>query len=81
MLAHLAPIAAGFIATAYDGHRAMAPTELAAHARLLAPTTLLPSLDDAIAEGLTRATPDTPLLITGSIYLAGEARERVLAAR
>ncbi len=73
MLAALAPVAEHFILTAYSERRAM-PVEGLAKLAAGLPHSVVPKLTDALDAGLGRATEDTPLLITGSIYTAGEAR-------
>lgn len=76
MLAHLAPRASAIVTTAYAGPRAMAPEALAALARQAAPGAWVESthdLDEALSKALPRAHAALPLLITGSIFLAGEA--------
>lgn len=77
MLRHLAPMAEHIIVTAYDGPRAMPINTLAAHAAHAAPGTpvrVAANMHEALRCALPLARPEAPLLITGSIYLAGEAR-------
>ncbi|MFM1920110.1 MAG: hypothetical protein RLZZ303_1744 [Candidatus Hydrogenedentota bacterium] len=71
MLTHLARFAEPLIVTRYEGPRAADPHGLA---EAMPGALAIPRLADAIAAGLERATPARPLLITGSIFLAGEAR-------
>ena len=75
MLAHLAPIAQEFIVTAYEGPRAMAVEELAGIARMHRETREIPRAEDAVNAALERAMPDINVLVTGSIFLAGEAKQ------
>jgi dihydrofolate synthase/folylpolyglutamate synthase len=77
MLAALKPIARHLILTEFDGKRSTPAVELAA---LLKPGTfeIKTPLSEAITRGLELATPACPLLITGSIYAAGEAREYLI---
>lgn len=77
----LAPIAARFICTEYDGPRALSCAQLAAHTAAEAPgipVESTASLLEALRSALPHATPEAPLLITGSIYLAGEARQALI---
>lgn len=75
MLAHLAPIARQFIVTAYDGPRAMPIEDLARHAQRLGATRAIPLVQDAANAALESAAVGISVLITGSIFLAGEARQ------
>lgn len=77
MLAALRPIARHLILTEFDGKRSTPVGELAA---LLEPGSfeIKTPLSEAIKRGLELATPACPLLITGSIYAAGEAREYLI---
>ena len=77
MLAALRPSARHLILTEFDGKRSTPAGELAA---LLEPGTfeIKTPLSEAIKRGLELATPACPLLITGSIYAAGEAREYLI---
>lgn len=73
MLDALRPRAKHIILTRFEGKRATPVEELAA----LLPEGSFETRQDlpaAIARGLELATADCPLLITGSIYAAGEAR-------
>lgn len=73
MVNALAPCADPLILTEFTGKRAMPLNELCAAARHH-PHQTAPNLTDAIAHGISLASADRPLLITGSIYMAGEAR-------
>jgi dihydrofolate synthase / folylpolyglutamate synthase len=73
MVRLLEPVTGQFIFTQYAGHRAMAADDLAALAA--SPGMIVPALEDALAAGIERASAERPLLVTGSIFLAGEARE------
>jgi folylpolyglutamate synthase/dihydropteroate synthase len=77
MLAALQPIARHLILTEFEGKRATPAEQLAA---LLEPGTfeIKTPLSEAIKRGLELATLACPLLITGSIYAAGEAREHLI---
>ena len=74
MLARLARFAEPIILTRYEGPRAADPHGLA---KAVPGALAIPRLAGAIAAGLERATPARPLLITGSIFLAGEARRHL----
>jgi dihydrofolate synthase/folylpolyglutamate synthase len=69
----LAPVAEEFIFTQFSGPRAT-PAESVKTASGL-PGSVVPSLEHALEIGLAKASADTPLLITGSIFTAGEARQ------
>jgi dihydrofolate synthase/folylpolyglutamate synthase len=77
MIETLAPHADPFILTAFDGKRAL-PVETLVQAAASHPRETAPTLADAIARGMELAGPDRPLLITGSIYTAGEARRHLI---
>jgi dihydrofolate synthase/folylpolyglutamate synthase len=70
----LAPATKLFLFTQFDGIRAT-PPELLANAAGNLPHQVVPSLEEAIATGMSLATEDSPLLITGSIFTAGQARQ------
>lgn len=73
-LEELQPIAATLIATRADSPRAATPDAIAATARHLGmPTIIEPTVAAAIARA--RETAPMPLLITGSLFVAGEGRE------
>lgn len=74
MIRVLAPWAHELILTQYEGHRALPLRDLIAAAGG-APHRAAPSLSDAIAAAMDLATPDSPALITGSIFTAGQARQ------
>lgn len=73
MLDALDPIARHLILTRFEGNRSLSLDNLcaAAGAREFRRAD---SLDEAIDAGMSLATKETPLLITGSIFTAGEAR-------
>jgi dihydrofolate synthase/folylpolyglutamate synthase len=75
----LAPITTLFVLSQFHGERAM-PVEQLADAAQGITYRYVPNLTDAIALGMALASRDTPLLITGSIFAAGEAR-RLLTER
>ena len=74
----LAPITEEFVLSQYSGARSL---DAAALTAFMAgrPCRALPALPDAIEYALTRANNFTPLLITGSIFAAGEARRHLIA--
>ena len=78
MVEALAPIASPLILTQFSGDRALSVEHLSAAAGAC-PHQTIPRLSDAIAQGMAIATPEKPLLITGSLYLAGEARQLLMA--
>ena len=71
----LAPAASAFVCTGLQSPRAAAPTALAARVRALAPT--LPVFESLRpVDALALAAPlGTPIVVAGSLYLAGEVRE------
>ena len=73
----LAPAASVFVATAVDSPRAATPAEIAAAAREAAPdvscVTCVPPAD-AVALAATRGNP---VVVAGSLYLAGEVRSKL----
>jgi dihydrofolate synthase/folylpolyglutamate synthase len=69
----LAPITRELILTQYTGQRSAAVQTLKTAANR--PAFLEPRLTDAIDLGLSLASQTKPLLITGSIFTAGEARQ------
>jgi len=74
MLAVLAPITSMFVLTSYEGTRALPLSQLAEAASGY-PHRVAGSTEEALAIAFPMASADCPLLITGSIYLAGEARQ------
>jgi dihydrofolate synthase/folylpolyglutamate synthase len=77
MIAQLAPVAERLILTEFEGERALPVAALAAaagqHAHVVEP-----NLRQAITRGMQAAWQECPLIITGSIYLAGQARELLM---
>jgi dihydrofolate synthase/folylpolyglutamate synthase len=77
MIAALAPIASAFICTAAHSPRAATPDEIAATCRLVAtdiPVESVLSPMDAIALAAARGNP---VVVAGSLYLAGEIRPKL----
>lgn len=74
MLDILAPISSPFLLTEYSGSRSMPLAELQIHCTNY-PHKCCPDLRIAIKQGMELASPEKPLLITGSIYAVGEARQ------
>jgi dihydrofolate synthase/folylpolyglutamate synthase len=74
MIDILAPKAKTLVLTEFDGKRALPLADLA-RAAGTHPHECVPGLREAIRRGLALASPTHPLLITGSIYTAGEARQ------
>lgn len=77
MIEALAPRTHRLILTRFSGPRSLTVDELgqAAGAR---PFLRAESLETAIGEGLNMASKDHPLVITGSIFAAGEARQLLI---
>jgi len=73
MLEALAPIARHLILTRFEGNRSLSVDNLCAAAGSRE-FQRADSLNEAIDAGMSLATKETPLLITGSIFTAGEAR-------
>ena len=73
MLDALAPMADTFILTQFTGSRALPVAGLCAAAGAYAHRSA-PTVMEAIAMGMDLASSERPLLITGSIFTAGEAR-------
>ncbi len=74
MIEALAPLSGSLILTEFNGKRAL-PLETLCSAAQGRPHAALPDLPAAIARGIELASQEMPLLITGSIYTAGEARQ------
>jgi dihydrofolate synthase/folylpolyglutamate synthase len=77
MVTALAPVASCFICTAADSPRAATPDEIAATCRLVAtdiPVESVLSPMDAIALAAARGNP---VVVAGSLYLAGEIRPKM----
>ncbi|HUL71974.1 MAG TPA: folylpolyglutamate synthase/dihydrofolate synthase family protein [Vicinamibacterales bacterium] len=77
MLEAFAPAASHFVFTAAAGSRAAAPHELAAIARGVAPDVPIVEIAspaDALAHAVTLGDP---IVVAGSLYLAGEVRARI----
>lgn len=73
MIGALAPHAETLILTEFTGHRAM-PVDILAECAGSVPHVKCSHLHEAIELGIEKATPDAPLVITGSVFTAGEAR-------
>ncbi|MFP6583770.1 MAG: folylpolyglutamate synthase/dihydrofolate synthase family protein [Candidatus Hydrogenedentota bacterium] len=75
MISTLKPITAHLILTQFDGKRATPASELLPHVPHDWPHEIIESFNAAIDEGIQRAESlDLPLLITGSLFTAGQAR-------
>ncbi|HUG75823.1 MAG TPA: Mur ligase family protein [Acidimicrobiia bacterium] len=79
MLAALEPIVLSVVSTASSSTRAGAPEAIAAEVResLRVPVVVAPSVLDALT---IAGGPGTPILVTGSIALVGEARRALRAS-
>jgi dihydrofolate synthase/folylpolyglutamate synthase len=65
------------IATAADFHRSVAPAQIVAAAESLGIEAIaVADVPDAVARARSLATPDDVILVTGSLYVVGEARGR-----
>ena len=74
MLQALGRIANPLILTTFSNHRAMPLETLKAKAGKV-PVVAAENLGEALERGLALASDACPLLVTGSIYMAGEARQ------
>ena len=74
MLAALAPITSCFLFSQFQGTRAL-PVDALCAAGAAYPHRRTGNLGEAIAVGLAMAGDSEPLLITGSVFTAGEARQ------
>jgi len=75
--AALGPHASRVYACRPKSHRAYTPEEVASAFRPFAPAEVVPSVGAAVDAALRSATSDDIVLITGSIYTAGEALEHL----
>jgi dihydrofolate synthase/folylpolyglutamate synthase len=77
MVDSLRPLLAGVITTAPESERAVPPADLAKRVRALvdAPVLEAEGVDLAIDMARAEAGPDGAVLVAGSLYLVGEARE------
>ncbi|MBX7257261.1 MAG: bifunctional folylpolyglutamate synthase/dihydrofolate synthase [Candidatus Hydrogenedentes bacterium] len=71
----IAPVARELILTQYAGHRGLPVDALCAAAGNHRSFRRVEQLDDAIAAGMALASNDCPLVVTGSVFTAGQARE------
>ena len=74
MIAALDPIATKFILTQFDGPRALSAQKLS-ETTTSHPSRTIPNLREAVETGLRLASAQHPLLITGSIFTAGQVRQ------
>jgi dihydrofolate synthase/folylpolyglutamate synthase len=77
MVERLAPLVDGVIATGVDNMRAVSPIELAERVTGVVETPVMvgDTVEHAIDMARAEAGPDGAVLITGSLYLVGEARD------
>ena len=77
MMTSLSPLVEGVITTAPKSERSVPPLELAERIRDLVDTPILVAEDVELALDMARAEagPDGAVLIAGSLYLVGEARQ------
>jgi dihydrofolate synthase/folylpolyglutamate synthase len=79
MIGVLAPWARELILTQYEGHRALPLPKLVAAAGSVTHLSAA-TLGEAIGLAVDRASPESPALVTGSIFTVGQAR-RILMER
>ncbi len=82
ILAELLPGAAAAVLTRSRHPRAADPRELAPLAERYLPgdrVSVVDSVADALAQALAQTSPETVICLTGSLFIAGEAREAWLA--
>ncbi len=77
MASSLGPQASRVYACRPKSHRAFSPEEIASAFRRYAPTDVVPVVAHAVDAALAAAGPEDIVLITGSIYTAGEALEHL----
>ena len=77
ILAALAPVASSFICTAASSPRATTPDALAAEASRVAPDVPVHVAAHPMEGVALAATLGTPIVVAGSLYLAGEIRAKV----
>jgi dihydrofolate synthase/folylpolyglutamate synthase len=77
MLDAIAPVALELILTQFSGRRGLSASALGELAGAL-PHRVVESLDDAIALGIALASNAQPLVITGSVFTAGQARQLLI---
>lgn len=79
MVEIIRPVASPLLLTSYQGARSLSVEALSDVAGGT-PHICCRGLPEALEEGMAHASPETPLLVCGSIYAAGEAR-RILMSR
>jgi dihydrofolate synthase/folylpolyglutamate synthase len=77
MLSLLKPLADPLILTRYSGERSLSLEKLTPYAQEKS-CLIFPTLGEALERGKEEASEDKPLLITGSIYACGEARDYMM---
>jgi dihydrofolate synthase/folylpolyglutamate synthase len=77
MLAALAPIASCFVCTAASSRRAALPEDVAAVARSAAPAIPVHAVASPIEALAAAADRGQPVIVAGSLYLAGEIRAKL----
>ena len=81
IIVELAPWTSMFVLSPFTGTRAMSLPALTAALETTSPGhayVVAANLEDALRQGLPLASTDCPLLITGSIFAAGEARNLLI---
>ncbi len=77
ILGALAPVASAFVCTAASTPRAAAPDRVAAIAARVAPSIDVRQVSDPLAAVRDAAAGGRPVVVAGSLYLAGEVRREV----
>ena len=77
ILRALSPVASHFICTSIDASRASAPDELARRAAMVAPAVKSEAVAQPMQAIERAATLGAPVVVAGSLYLAGEIRGRI----
>jgi dihydrofolate synthase/folylpolyglutamate synthase len=80
MMEKLAPLCEAIVVTAPGSERAIAPGELAERVRRLVdlPVLVAGDVEHALDMARAEAGPDGAVLVAGSLYLVGEARDLLL---
>ncbi len=77
MLTALAPVASSFVCTAANSRRAATPAEVAAAARRVAPAIAAETASSPMEAVALAAGRGNPVVVAGSLYLAGEIRAKL----
>src|SRR5690606_16450028 len=77
VVAPLAAVASRIVCTAASSPRALAPDDLATMVRSHAPGLVVDACDDARRAIAIAAAYGSPVVVAGSLYLAGEVRAHI----